>query len=180
MSPAKNELYDIFSRLFGKPPESYAFVKGSAEYPDITGMVSFYPLWGGTIVAVQISGLSKNESDPCYPSIHGFHIHEGSSCRQGSNPKDAFPQTGGHYNPKNCLHPEHAGDMPPLLENDGFAFQIFYTDKFLPEEVVGRTVIIHSNADDFTTQPSGNSGIKIACGEIVSTLESDGTPAGHT
>lgn len=75
---------------------------------------------------------------------------------------------GTHYNPKNCPHPEHAGDLPPLLSCNGFAFQIFYTDRFVPEEVLGKTIIVHAASDDFTTQPSGNSGIMIACGEIKS------------
>ena len=42
----------------------------------------------------------------------------------------------------------------------------FMTDRFTVEEIVGKTIIIHSNADDFTTQPGGNSGKKIACGAI--------------
>ena len=43
-----------------------------------------------------------------------------------------------------------------------------FTDRFQPQDVVGRTVIIHDQPDDFTSQPSGNSGEKIACGEIES------------
>ena len=64
------------------------------------------------------------------------------------------------------MHPQHAGDMPSLLANDGNAFLIFYTDRFHPEDVIGRAVIIHAHSDDMTTQPSGNSGAMIACGEI--------------
>ena len=40
-------------------------------------------------------------------------------------------------------------------------------NKFTVNEIIGRTVIIHSQPDDFTTQPSGNSGKKIACGEHI-------------
>ena len=47
-----------------------------------------------------------------------------------------------------------------------YAFQIFLTDRFTICEIVGRTVIVHSGPDDFTTQPSGNAGSKIACGQI--------------
>ena len=64
-------------------------------------------------------------------------------------------------------HPKHAGDLPPLLANDGVAWSAVYTDRFYPEEVIGRTVVIHGMGDDFHSQPSGNSGVKIACGEIV-------------
>ena len=56
--------------------------------------------------------------------------------------------------------------MPPLFWNNGYAFQMFLTDRFTVKEIIGKTVIIHDNADDFTTQPSGNSGEKIACGVI--------------
>lgn len=75
---------------------------------------------------------------------------------------------GAHYNPENTEHPKHAGDLPPLLANNGIAWSAVYTDRFYPEDVVGRTVIIHDMADDFHTQPSGDSGMKMACGEIVS------------
>ena len=48
----------------------------------------------------------------------------------------------------------------------GFAWMMYVTDRFSIPELIGKTVIIHSNPDDFTTQPSGNSGNKIACGTI--------------
>lgn len=65
------------------------------------------------------------------------------------------------------MHPEHEGDLPPLLSDKGTAWMMVYTTRFFPEEVVGKTVVIHDMPDDFRTQPSGNSGEKIACGEIV-------------
>lgn len=71
-----------------------------------------------------------------------------------------------HYDPGSCEHPHHAGDLPPLFGNNGFALCAFLTNRFSVDEVVGRTVIIHDRPDDFTTQPSGNSGMKIACGVI--------------
>ena len=65
-----------------------------------------------------------------------------------------------------CEHPNHAGDLPPLFGNNGFALSLFLTNRFTVDEVIGRTIIIHDHPDDFTTQPSGNSGTKIACGVI--------------
>jgi Cu-Zn family superoxide dismutase len=56
--------------------------------------------------------------------------------------------------------------MPPLFVNHGYAFSAFLTDKFYVRDVIGLTVIIHAQPDDFTTQPSGNAGKKIACGLI--------------
>ncbi len=77
-----------------------------------------------------------------------------------------FPNTGNHYNPGNVPHPEHAGDLLPLLSNNGYAWMSFYTSRFNIEEIIGRSLVIHSMRDDFTTQPSGNSGDKIGCGVI--------------
>ena len=48
----------------------------------------------------------------------------------------------------------------------GHAFSVFLTDRFCVKDVIGRTVIIHGGSDDFTSQPAGNAGPKIACGEI--------------
>ena len=56
--------------------------------------------------------------------------------------------------------------MPPLLANQGTAFSAFYTDRFYPEDIVGKVVVIHAMADDFKSQPSGNPGSMIACGVI--------------
>ena len=78
----------------------------------------------------------------------------------------AFPNTGNHYNPGNVPHPEHAGDLLPLLSNNGYAWMTFYTSRINIEDIIGRSVVVHSMRDDFTTQPSGNSGDKIGCGVI--------------
>lgn len=83
--------------------------------------------------------------------------------------KDPFANAMAHYDPEGCPHPYHAGDMPPLFGNNGFAFSAFITDRFSIREIIDKTVIIHSAPDDFMTQPSGNSGAKIACGVIKAT-----------
>ena len=64
------------------------------------------------------------------------------------------------------MHPQHAGDFPPLLGNHGKAYMKVFSDRFSVEEIIGKTVIVHSDPDDFRTQPSGNAGRKIACGII--------------
>ena len=56
--------------------------------------------------------------------------------------------------------------MPPLFGCNGAAFSVFLTDRITVNEIIGKTVIIHSDPDDFTSQPSGNAGTKIACGVI--------------
>lgn len=144
-------------------PEAYAKIKGADGYPEIHGMIYFYDVYGGTIVMTEVYGL-PDELVPDDGKFFAFHIHEGKSCT--GNIKDAFANVGKHYNPKEMEHPDHAGDLPPLLSTHGAAWSAVYTGRFFPDDVVGKTVIIHDQPDDFKTQPSGGSGEKIACGEI--------------
>ena len=102
---------------------------------------------------------------PTHPaSIFAFHIHSGGTCSGSAD--DPFRDAQGHYHPENCPHPAHAGDMPPLFSNKGYAAQAFLTGRFTVREIIGRTVIIHAGTDDFTSQPAGNAGARIACGVI--------------
>lgn len=146
-------------------PAAYARLIAAPGYTSLSGIVRFYSTQSGVLVNAEVYGLpSTNEA--CAPYIHGFHIHEGGSCTGNAN--DPFANAGMHYNPSGCPHPEHAGDMPPLFSNNGFAWMIYFTDRFTIPEIIGKTVIVHENSDDFHTQPSGNSGNKIACGVITS------------
>jgi Cu-Zn family superoxide dismutase len=56
--------------------------------------------------------------------------------------------------------------MPVLFGNNGYTFLAFFTDRFSPAQIVGRTVIIHQNPDDYRSQPAGNAGKRLACGVI--------------
>lgn len=149
----------MFESFYGRPA-AYAKLKGNSEYPGITGDACFYPEKEGTLLAIRINGLPKKIGE-CNKRFYALHIHAGDSCT-GNN----FSNAGGHYNPSNCPHPEHAGDLPPLLGCGSRALMTVLTDSFTPWEVVGRTVIVHEGFDDFVTQPSGNPGIILACGEI--------------
>ncbi len=140
-----------------------AAIRGSADYPDISGYVSFHKIDRGILVTASINGLPYQGQ--CDAGVFGFHIHSGKSCT--GNEEDPFADAGTHYNPDGCPHPYHAGDLPPLFGNHGFAYLSFVTDRFTLEEILGHVVIIHEKPDDFTTQPAGNSGKKIACGKIV-------------
>lgn len=137
-------------------PDAVACVRGGAEAPNLSGAVRFYQKRGSVLVTARVSGLP--------PSAAGFfplHIHEGGSCTG-----EDFSDTGGHYNPAGAPHPGHAGDLPPLLRCRGGACMAVRTDRFSVKDVLGRTVVIHSGVDDFTSQPAGGSGAKIACGVI--------------
>lgn len=116
------------------------------------------------MVSLSVYGLPES-GEVCGGGIFAVHIHEGKSCT--GNSEDLFADTKSHYDPGGCMHPFHAGDMPQLFAAKGEAHLAFITDRFTPEEVIGRTVVIHGNADDMYTQPSGNSGEKIGCGQIT-------------
>lgn len=159
---SNNAPFSIASVLRGTP-QAVAKIKGSPTYPTINGTVKFYKTDLGVVVYAEVGGLPKPESR-CKNRIFGFHIHEGTACE--GNMTDPFADAMGHYNPYGCEHPYHAGDLPPLFGNNGFAAAAFLTDRFTVEEVLGKAIIIHDMPDDFTTQPAGNSGTKIACGII--------------
>lgn len=116
----------------------YGFIKSAAVF----------------FVVADVSGLPL-ERGP------GFFIHGSGDCS-----RDSFSDTKGHYNPAGTQHPEHAGDLPPLMLCNGGAYLAVRTDRFCVREIIGRTVVIHSGTDDFYSQPAGSAGTKTACGVI--------------
>ena len=140
-------------------PAAIAHISG-APGSSISGIVSFSPQERGTLVTAQIHGLPKGD-DVCSSPVFGFHIHEGGSC----TPPD-FSDAGGHLNPEGCDHPYHAGDLPPLFGCQGEAYLSVLTDRFSVSDVLGRTVVLHHDPDDFMSQPSGHAGTRIGCGVI--------------
>jgi len=148
--------------------KAIAYIKGGPLAPKINGTVTFEEVNGGTLVKVKVTGLPKyqsarNGNQPIGP--HGFHIHENGTCEIG-NPNDPFTSAGGHWNPDNQPHGNHAGDFPVLFSNDGYAEMQFFTNRFKPKDVIGKAIIIHQNPDDYRSQPSGNAGKRLACGII--------------
>lgn len=147
-----------------RQPNAMALIRGKGEYCDIKGTVRFYQLRSGVLTALEISGL-PTLCDKCKSPVFGFHIHEGECCT--GNAGDPYADTGAHFDMCENMHPYHSGDMPPIFSSCGFGFMIFLTDRFCVRDIVGRTVVVHAHPDDFHTQPSGSSGEKIACGEIL-------------
>lgn len=145
-----------------------ARIQGGPLAPGITGIVQFVPAPGGTWVSAYIEGLppyrpAKDGKSPIGP--FGFHLHEFGNCRVG-DPAKPFTSAGEHWNPTNQPHGNHAGDFPVLFSNGGRAIMVFFTNKFTVPQVIGKSVIIHENPDDYRTQPSGDSGRRLACGVI--------------
>ena len=140
-----------------KCPDAVAEIRGGMDAPQLTGCVRFYQENESVLIEARISCLPKKSAT----GFFGFHIHQGASC-SGAD----FFETGSHYNPTGQAHPKHAGDLPPLLSCRGNAYLSVRTDRFAVKDIIGRTAVIHSDPDDFHSQPAGNAGRKIACGVI--------------
>jgi Cu-Zn family superoxide dismutase len=107
------------------------------------------------------------------PGLHGFHIHEVGDC----SAPDAS-SAGGHFNPDNTPHgtPEnppaqrHVGDLGNLEADAEGKAHYERVDQMLPlrgpNSIVGKSVIVHAQADDLSSQPSGSAGPRLACGVI--------------
>ena len=137
-------------------PNSIAYIKGGEDAPQLRENVKFFQKRGYVLVTATIFGMPSSET-----GFYGFHIHSGTSCTEA-----AFSKTGQHYDIRTSQHPQHSGDLPPLMLCNGGSYMTVATDRFTTNDIIGRTVVIHKDVDDFTTQPSGNAGTKIACGVI--------------
>lgn len=160
----QNRLRNKTQLLSLLPISAKSYINGVGDYSSINGYMEFRQLPKSVLVSVYVEGLPFKRG-ACTGEIFAFHIHEGTSCT--GTLSEPLKNVGEHLNPENCKHPYHAGDMPPLFGNNGEAFMTFETNRFTVREVIGRVVIIHRKHDDFTTQPSGNAGEKIACGKIL-------------
>ncbi|MDE6698636.1 MAG: superoxide dismutase family protein [Lachnospiraceae bacterium] len=161
MNNKRTTLQNTFLNILNKcEPSAYAKISGNTGYPQLHGTAYFFCVpFGGVLIEIEVFGLPDNTIN--HTGFFATHIHETGNCTP------PFDKTGSHYNPANMPHPEHAGDLPPLLGNDGYAYSCFYTDRFNISDIIDRSIIIHKNTDDFATQPSGNAGDKIGCGVIL-------------
>lgn len=141
-------------------PAAIAWIKGNSDNPQLSGSVKFYKTpYQGILIEAEIFGL-PNISKPGSSNYYAMHIHSNGDCSK------AFTQTGEHFSKRELPHPEHSGDLLPLIGNQGYAWSAFYDKRINIEDIENRSVVIHARPDDFTTQPSGNAGEKIGCGII--------------
>lgn len=141
-------------------PDAVAWIRGNAENPQLSGIVRFYDApYEGILVEAEIFGL-PNIVMPKATNFYAMHIHENGDCTI------PFDKVGEHYTRDKEQHPQHTGDLVPLMGNQGYAWTVFYDKRATIPEIKGRSVIIHAMPDDFMTQPSGNAGGKIGCGII--------------
>lgn len=152
--------YSLLNILSTNQPLAQAIIAGNDQYPNLNGTVKFYVIpYRGVIVEAEIYSLPDSMEGNAN-AFFGFHIHENGDC------SNSFQNTGSHYNPHATAHPFHAGDMPPLMSTGGFAWTAFFDARISIPEIINKSVVIHRMPDDFTTQPAGDSGEKIACGVI--------------
>ena len=128
------------------------------------GRVTFAQKGDKVVVTARVSGLA--------PGPHGFHVHEKGDCSAADG-----TSAGGHFNPLGKAHGDpstpdhHGGDMPMVVADAaGNATLSAELDVIAvgsgAADIVGRSVVVHKDADDFKTQPAGNSGARVACGVI--------------
>lgn len=152
------------SSLPGGGPAAFAEVKPT-QGNTASATASFRQDKDGVVLVAEAKGLS--------PGPHGFHIHTKGDC---SAPDGT--SAGPHFNPGDTPHGDphagahHAGDMPMLVADAAGNAKLETRLAGLSigsgtADIVGRGVIIHAAPDDFKTQPTGNSGARVACGVIT-------------
>lgn len=132
----------------------------------VSGTLTARPMGDGLHVTGEVGGLAPN-------STHGFHIHAKGDCSAA----DAS-SAGDHFNPTTQPHGRsgsahyHGGDADNLVAD---AKGVAEVDWHFPgltlggggaNDALGKAIIVHANRDDYTTQPSGDAGARIACGVI--------------
>ena len=131
----------------------------------VSGQLTFRQENGFVRVRGEIEGLT--------PGVHGMHIHEVGDC----SAPDAS-SAGGHFAPHDAIHGapsqsaglHHAGDLGNIVANEEGIASVDVIDGTLTldggSSLIGRAIIVHAEADDLVSQPSGNSGDRVACGVI--------------
>ncbi|HUF89630.1 MAG TPA: superoxide dismutase family protein [Gemmatimonadota bacterium] len=131
------------------------------------GTVVVVGLDGGVTLSGSLAGLPPGE--------HGFHVHQTGSCEPPS-----FSSAGGHLAPAGNAHGfdaeggPHAGDLRNLTAGPDSSAVVDQTNERLTLrggdapllDADGSALIVHAGADDYVSQPSGDSGVPIACGVI--------------
>lgn len=121
---------------------------------------------GGVRITGTVRGLAPGAE-------HGFHVHERGDC-SAADASSAGP----HFDPEGAPHGRrgagghHAGDMPNLAADATGSARVDVTLEGTtlrvdgPTSIAGRAVVVHRDADDYSSQPAGNAGPRIACGVI--------------
>lgn len=140
------------------------------------GKVTLVEVSSGVRLVVEATGLT--------PGKHGFHIHTNGACEAAPDATTgksvAFGAAGGHFDPHATKHHgapgdapthSHAGELPNLVADANGRATLQYVNAHVtlapgPGSVAGRSLIVHADPDDYTTNPAGNSGPRVLCGRI--------------
>lgn len=132
---------------------------------NVTGNIRFIPQQDGVKIEGELQGLS--------PGKHGFHIHEKGDCSapDASSAGEHFNlHQGQHGSPENADDKRHTGDLGNLEAGADGTARVEIVDKIIKlsgsESIIGKAVVVHAGPDDLSSQPSGNSGPRVACGVI--------------
>jgi len=142
----------------------------SASGSLVSGSVTLKPMGDGVHLSGTVGGFAAN-------SQHGIHVHEKGDCSS----VDAA-SAGGHFNPTGDPHgrasreaPHHAGDMDNLVaDGEGVAQVDIHLHGVTlgggaANDIAGRALVVHAAPDDYSSQPAGNSGARVACAVIAVT-----------
>lgn len=165
MGNMKDDANTMNDDMMGKTLTVQMQAKGGSK---VQGTVTFEQMDDEVKMKADFSGLKEGE--------HAIHIHENADC-SSEDGKSA----GGHWNPTDMPHGKwgaeegyHTGDIGNMTADaDGNATMEFTTDEWCigcddgKKNIIGHGVIVHDGADDFTSQPSGDAGSRVSCGEIT-------------
>ncbi|MEO6186001.1 MAG: superoxide dismutase family protein [Steroidobacteraceae bacterium] len=147
-------------------PATAATVLAGASGSSVAGALQLVASNDGVTLTGELSGLAPNTE-------HGFHVHEIGDC-SAPDAKSA----GDHFNPDHAEHggptsaAKHLGDIPNITSDATGQAAVNATIARAtlrdggPNDLAGRAVIVHAKRDDYATQPSGDSGDRIACGVV--------------
>ncbi|HJU88626.1 MAG TPA: superoxide dismutase family protein [Gemmatimonadaceae bacterium] len=150
-----------------EPREISARAELSTSSRQAAGTATLTQTPNGVLITAQLSNLP--------PGAHAIHVHDKGLCDA-----PAFETAGGHFNPGDAVHGfkqdagPHSGDLPNFRATDNGSAQI---EMFLTTATLdgaggmldddGASLVVHAGPDDYTSDPAGNSGSRIACGIIV-------------
>jgi Cu-Zn family superoxide dismutase len=165
-APLDAELERMTAGTPASPRSAVAQLTGT-EGHDVTGEVTFTARGDDAVeVSVRLVGLTPGE--------YGFHVHEQGDCSASDG-----TSAGGHFNPENVRHGartdevRHVGDLGNVTANDAGVVETIFIDRVIrltgEHSVVGLALMVHQGADDFSSQPSGDAGARVACGVIEAT-----------